>query len=212
MTVADTYQSLVASLNEWQYLLVNPRFARRGSIISWHGYSPHRIDDPLSHDRFVEIADAGQYSFQLVTDGALLQLEYRFGEDSSLKFASLGYISGGERDYPALGWLRIDYDPENERGSPHSACHMHIGLLPSSRLLVSGVPTPKQFIEFVVALCYPDIYSTHRTDRITGSWNYRAQLAVNSPSFEIPQPPETKSLTHLRVPAEAPTPVEDRPT
>lgn len=57
-----------------------------------------------------------------------------------------------------VAWLRLDFDPHQKRGPLHSSCHLHICGLPSARMIVYGVPTPRQFIDFIFAIAYPDIY------------------------------------------------------
>lgn len=59
-------------------------------------------------------------------------------------------------------WLRIDYDPSAKTGILHGECHMHINGLPGVRILVYGVPSPVQFIEWIMSLFYPNIYKKHR--------------------------------------------------
>jgi len=61
-----------------------------------------------------------------------------------------------------VSWLRIDYVPEDQNGPLHHGCHMHIGLFQVARIPLSGVPTPRQFIEFIMALCYPNSYRSKR--------------------------------------------------
>jgi hypothetical protein len=55
--------------------------------------------------------------------------------------------------------LRIDYDPKNHRGIIHSATHLVSSLASSKRRIpVSTIPTPRQFIEMIIAWFYPDKY------------------------------------------------------
>lgn len=67
----------------------------------------------------------------------------------------------GDSD-PIVPWLRIDYKPEDEQGPLHHRCHMHIGLFRHARISMSRVPTPRQFVEFVIAICYPHHYREKR--------------------------------------------------
>lgn len=67
-------------------------------------------------------------------------------------------------DDPVVPWLRIDYSPETQRGPLHHTCHMHIGLFQHARLPLSRVPSPQQFVESIIALCYPKHYKEKRFD------------------------------------------------
>jgi hypothetical protein len=63
-------------------------------------------------------------------------------------------VVGGDDDAP-VGWLRIDYAPEARRGILHYDCHMHISAFPHARLIMGGLPSPKQFIELLASLFSP---------------------------------------------------------
>lgn len=66
-----------------------------------------------------------------------------------------------------VGWLRIDYSnsASDDGGVTHPKCHMHLSHFPDARLIVDRIPNPKQFIEFVISICYPGIYKEKRLDQ-----------------------------------------------
>jgi hypothetical protein len=100
-----------------------------------------------------------------------------------------------------VNWIRIDYDPSEIRGILHHSCHMHISFFTHSRIVVSGIPSPRQFTEFVLATFYPDIYRQHRLDHEDRFVN---QDMINSFN-EIHFPPDDVKLcsqvVHIRIPS-----------
>jgi hypothetical protein len=100
----------------------------------------------------------------------------------------------------SISWLRIDYSPKSAMGILHNSCHLHLSSFPSARLAVAGVPTPKQFMEFVMALCYPDIYRSHRLDN-KGDYKDPLRLAaVNSDCVPFCDDLILSQITHIRIP------------
>lgn len=62
-------------------------------------------------------------------------------------------------------WVRFDFDPgAGKRGVLHHDTHLHLVGFPRTRVAVSGVPTPRQFIEFVISSFYPTEYVARRLD------------------------------------------------
>jgi hypothetical protein len=105
-----------------------------------------------------------------------------------------------ERTNEGIAWLRIDYDPSAQRGILHGASHMHVAGMPQARLLLKGVPTPRQFIEFIFAVNYPDTYRAHRLDD-NGNFNDAPRMAqVNSPFLKLQCGEAFQYMTHVLVP------------
>jgi hypothetical protein len=218
MRVNDVIGIMVSVFDDWQGLLANPRFVRNGNSISWVGCEPRIISYPLTRAAVVELAEQGQYTFQFTDDGSLLQMAYSFTADGvTLRSANLAYYAvprnvipmdeaadvmeeapvAGEAEIP---WLRIDYDPETARGVLHGECHLHLSGFPNSRFLVDGVPTPRQFVEFVIALCYPEAY---RERRLKDDGTYaEGELAsrLNTPAISCVATAGFATITHVRVP------------
>jgi hypothetical protein len=103
------------------------------------------------------------------------------------------------RDGP-ISWVRIDYDPEHARGVLHHGCHMHFSAFPRARLVIDGIPNPKQFIEFIIALCYPGIYAKHRLDDDGQYINEAHIFAVNSNCVSLQEDNIYRQISHLRIP------------
>ncbi len=61
-------------------------------------------------------------------------------------------------------WVRFDYVATGRGRLLHTDSHLHVSGLPRTRFAVAGVPTPKQFIEFVVSHFYPAFYTLARRD------------------------------------------------
>lgn len=99
-----------------------------------------------------------------------------------------------------INWLRIDYDPQHTKGVLHHDCHMHLSAFPDSRLIVAGVPTPRQFIEFIMALCYPKIYEKHRLDSSGRYTNEKYIMMINSNCVPLREHNVFRQMAHLRIP------------
>lgn len=111
---------------------------------------------------------------------------------------------------PPVGWMRIDYDPSaREIGVLHPICHMHFSSFPESRFIVRGVPSPRQFMEFIFCSLYPNTYRRHRLERRDAekdskpAWISRdTQLMrrINGDNFPFKDDPTYKLITHVFVP------------
>jgi len=100
----------------------------------------------------------------------------------------------------SVAWLRIDYSPKSSSGVLHNASHLHLSAFPSARILVAGVPTPKQFVEFVIAACFPEAYREHRLDN-NGEYKEPGKMeAVNSQPVPLREDLTCRYLTHIRIP------------
>lgn len=99
-----------------------------------------------------------------------------------------------------VSWLRIDYDPVHARGVLHHDCHMHLSTFPYSRLVVAGVPTLKQFIEFIMAFCYPEVYEKHRLDDEGQYINASHLEIINSGCVPLKDHNVFRQMAHMRIP------------
>jgi len=107
---------------------------------------------------------------------------------------------GSLRDGP-VSWLRIEYEPRDAKGVLHHDCHMHFSAFPYSRFVVAGVPTPVQFIEFVMAFCYPEVYKKHRLNA-QGVYVSEKKIAkINSIAFPLVESVVFSQIAHFRIPA-----------
>lgn len=78
--------------------------------------------------------------------------------------AESNIISSANIEEDPVSWMRIDYAPLDRSDVIHHECHMHLSGLPDTRLMVRGLPNPKQFVELVMASFYPEVYRLHRLD------------------------------------------------
>jgi hypothetical protein len=235
MRINDVMGLLVSTYIEWNHVLANPKFIRKGRVITWRDYSSARLAIPESYLDVAQLYEGGRYSFQ-TTDGSLLQIYYSYphsndelaearlafykvdehswefeepneAEDTDELVRPIGHVAHDERAIRPSGsinWVRIDYSPRSAGGVLHTSCHLHISAFPSARVVVAGVPTPKQFVEFVMALCYPDIYSKHRLDA-NGDYKEPAELAtVNADCVPFREDIVFGQITHLRIPGVLP--------
>jgi hypothetical protein len=235
MRINDVLGQLVATYTEWNHVLANPRFVRKGRLITWRDYSSAKIIVPSSHADVVKLYEAGQYSFQ-TTDGSLLQLSYTYAPSKDeLTKARLAFYKVDQQSWEivepddsdaingmivpnrspeleqlaahrpiSISWLRIDYSPKTTSGVLHNSCHLHLSAFPSARVVVAGVPTPKQFVEFVIALCYSDIYREHRLDK-DGAYKEPARMeTVNSQPVPLAEDLTCRYLAHFRIPGVLP--------
>jgi hypothetical protein len=172
--LTDAVGQLTATFNDWSGLLVNAEYIRREQTISWQNAGRPMLPENVTFADVALMAEARQYSFQLLTDGSLFQLFYRYDSDAqSLTDAVLAYYEGRsseDDDEEALRqgtssdlarWLRIDFNSTDVRCSLHNDAHMHVSGFPGTRIPLDGVPTPKQFVELVMAWCYPELFAEH---------------------------------------------------
>lgn len=227
MRLNNGVSDLVSIFVDWEGVLANFRGIRQGNSIVWSGYKPNMLDDPITLRDVASMAEERQYTYQVVEDGSLIQICYDFDDDGiTVLSAKLAYY--GNRDASTLGilvlpnieeevppnslngwqsavvpWLRVDFDPASSRGVLHSPCHMHLSGLPDSRLMLNRLPNPKQFVEYVLALFYPDTYSRHRLEQ-DGAFRDASTLErINAPLFPIPVHEACALMTHIYVPGQA---------
>lgn len=202
MKISDVYGSLVATWIEWQKakFLINKRFVRKDNVISWEEFTPTMLDDLMEQKNIIDLIDKGQYSFQINVDESIVQLHYVYDREGNLSAANLAYYSLNLDSDAPVGWLRIDYDPSSFRRALHPLCHMHISLFPNMRFPVDGVPSPKQFIDFIALVCYPDVYQSMHIGEDGNFSDINRMLSANSPFFHLDDPESYKVLTHIRIP------------
>ncbi len=180
MSPADVESQVRDCFWDWKSLLVNPRFCRSGSRIAWNRYSGGIIREPVNYEKVRSVVEEKQYSFQCADDGSVFQLLYEFDGNDNIRMVRLAFYKAQlpmeEEDLLSPGplpdfadvfipWLRFDYTQQYAAGVLHHESHMHISGFPRTRFAVSGVPGPRQFVEFVIASCYPEYYSAQRLDQ-----------------------------------------------
>jgi len=103
-------------------------------------------------------------------------------------------------DDPLVPWIRIDYDPKASTSPLHHACHMHIGLFQHARIPLSRVPTPRQFIEFIITLCYPEDYRMKRLDSDGKPLDIKKICSFNDDTFEKIENVLYDIIPHFHIP------------
>ena len=208
MTPEQLYDELNVVFSDWDGLLANPRFCRNDRSISWTGFSGGRLKEPVSIEQILAIVEDRQFSFQSAEDGSIFQLLYYFDRANTLQLARLafyllktrGSFEQGTAELISNAWIRIDYDLQGANGLLHHDCHLHIHGFPEGRVIVNGVPGPRQFVEFVIAMCYPDHYKVHRLNQDGNPDDPKTLQAINRCS----QPPEATNsgppMLHLALP------------
>lgn len=220
MTINEIHGMIQSVYDDWKKILVNPRFIRKNYEITWEGYESIFLDDPVRRKDVIVLSEKRQYSFQLVNDGSLLQLIYRFKDRGSvIESASLAYYSYASEievkkigddleqeapeyqditDFPS--WFRIDYELGAGRGIIHHDTHLHFSGFSDSRCIVKGVPTPQQFVEFVIAFCYPSYYEEHRLNEDGSYKDLRKIQKINEKIVRTPISNVYQHMIHFATP------------
>ena len=233
MRVNDIIGGLSAIQNDWPQILANPRFIRRNNIISWDKYEKMWLGEFVTAEDFRRLVDKGQFSFQILEDGSVVQLFYEFDNTGNkLLRACLAYYGTPEEfgeknpEPQAIGetsleedtneneerdsdfnniavvskWIRLDYDSDSKDSVVHGRCHLHIGGMPNSRLLVKGVPGPAQFIEWSMAIFYPELYNGHRLADGHGFLDISHMQEINTLTVEFSDHDIYTHMTHIQIP------------
>lgn len=228
MTPNDVMGDIVASYMDWQPYLLNLNYCRSGTVIQWNNCQKIMFDEPLRSADVITLQERSQYTYQVGADGGMIQLYYDFSiGEKSLASASLGFYRidsvPDERDEEqedekiqslntiggdtkpnerTVSWMRLDYKPEDSGSVCHGASHLHCGGFRDVRLFVEGVPTPHQFVEFVMASFYQRTYEKHRLDlsRRYSEESFHKIREFNNTSFNIPSNNLNRLITHLQIP------------
>lgn len=206
MNVSDCFSCLTSTYNDWGDFFVNRRFYKADGVISWAGNAAPRHSSLLGADEFARLVENQQYSFQSIADGSIFRLFYRFdNRGRQIQAASLSYVAppsdlefcngtSDSGDYEGLcRWLRVDFDGELHRVPNHAACHLHLSGMPSARIPISRVPTPRQFIGWVMSLTSPDSH-----DELFATDGSIERL--NAPAFTEHWSAGLKGWIHVAVP------------
>jgi hypothetical protein len=214
VTIADVEEQVRDTYWDWRGLLVNPRYCREGLRVSWNRYAVGIIREPITYEKVRSLVETKQFSFQCAEDGSVFQLLYQFASDDDLQLARLAFYKAhvplGEAiessgplptfDDEFIPWMRFDYTSEHAAGVLHHESHLHISGFPGTRLAVSGVPGPRQFIEFVFASCYPDYYRTHRLKEDGTYTDEKLMKQVNVCCRQDKSKDIANRIIHLQVP------------
>jgi hypothetical protein len=202
--------------SDWDFLLANPRFCRNERRIAWNRYTGGIIRPPITYEKVRSLIEAKQYSFQCADDGSIFQLLYEFDDKNAIRTVRLAFYKAnlplgedesdsGSGPIPDFGdifvpWLRFDYTKEYASGVLHHDSHMHVSGFPEARFAVSGVPGPRQFVEFVIASCFPEYYRGHRLDSKGRYVSPHTVRKVNVSCLPCGPNSVTDKIIHIRVP------------
>ena len=179
MTLNDVMGQLTSVLVEWNGFLKDPQYIRNNELVTWSNSHVTMLPENITKAETLKLSQQRQFTFRISLDDSVLQLTYRFF-DGAVKEARLAYYEVGlsdsdtelgdvhpptelDFDQPAR-WVRFDYRDSGLERVLHTDSHLHVSGLPGTRFAVAGLLTPKQFIEFIVAHFYPDIYKRFRLE------------------------------------------------
>jgi hypothetical protein len=226
MRISDVHSMLTSTYIDWRGFLANPRYARAKNEITWSGRSGVFLPHTVRSADMLSLVENKEYSFQTLDNGSVLQFYYEFdNKGEQVKSASLAYYGApatyqenepidSEDNYELLSqpqskqedsfvnWLRIDFSPSTARGVLHHDCHLHIGGFPASRLMVRRLPTPKQFVEFIIAICHPEQYKRKRLDSMGDYLDVNRIRSINEPVFACDDRELYDHLIHIRTPGD----------
>ena len=195
------FRDLVGLVNERQYTF---QVTDDGSILQlYYRFEPNGVG--LSHARLAFYCSGLRLDER---DESTLNTGVWPSVDSHGIRADEG--SGEVVEDRTVGWFRIDYDPLTVApGVNHPPCHLHFSGFPDARLIVNGVPTPRQFVEFVISSFYPEVYRQKRlseqtvSNASTRNWVFREphrMTELNADGFAVESEPMYQLLCHFRVP------------
>lgn len=221
MKISEVFRSMTSTWIDWRKFLANPRYCQDGNTVTWSNYNKGFFKGMSNAKDFYDLLDNKQYSFQVSKDGAIIQMYYAFNKAGrKLIAASLAFFGAPEEiseevfmeesetgaiehlplSTDFVPWLRIDFDPSAASGVLHGNCHLHTAGLPNFRILVRGVPTPSQFVEFVMALFYPESYRIHRLAESGHDSYVKKMRSINRRTIPFPKSEIFKFLMHINVP------------
>jgi hypothetical protein len=201
--LTEVIGAMISVYDDWSPFLINPNFTRNNNIISWPNSVVTRLNNPRIED-VENLISSRQYSFQIGEDDSIIRIIYSFMSNEEVYHAELSYYSSGlenPNDLDYIGWVRLDFDPGSARGVAHTDCHLHLSMFPDSRIPVSKLPTPRQFVEFVISTFYPKIFEEKR---LSAQGVYNDDIAtltrVNSDCFD-PDNNFCNDITHFKIPS-----------
>jgi len=217
MKINDAYGELQASYIDWDGLFKDPNYFRTNAAVSWRDAAGLVLNDPVTVGVIRDLSNRRQFSFRVASDDSLVQLGYRFDREGELTAARLAFyklptpeITDDLAVRPALdddpsnqvSWLRLDFIEAINVRVGHTPCHVHLCGFPSVRFAVFGVPSPSQFIEFIVSHFYPAEYASARLAPDGTFDNYEKINRINGRATKAGLEPRKllRCLPHLVTP------------
>lgn len=179
--LSNMMSSLVGAWEDWHRVLINPQYLRVRQSITWPYRSGAMMTNIVTVNNVMDLITSGQFSFQISQDESIIQIFYEFDDTGeNLQHACLTFystqgwkaivspteVSAIQSDDEPVSWIRLDFDPEIEKPGPlHHLAHLHLAGMPLARVPFEAVPSPRQFIDFVIASYYPETYARKRLDK-----------------------------------------------
>jgi hypothetical protein len=219
MTLNDVMGQLTSVFIEWEGVLKDPQYIRNEDSATWANAEIVILPETITKAETFELSRRRQFTFRVSADDSVVQMSYRFNHGNVTE-ARLAYYEVGLPEYeddtanvrpsadvdwnlPAR-WIRFDYRKTGLNQVLHMDSHLHVSGLPGTRFAVAGLLTPKQFIEFIIAHFYPDIYEKVRLAH--GVEFNDVSDSINASCFDCGAHPVNlyQRITHLRIPAPVP--------
>lgn len=92
-------------------------------------------------------------------------------EESEENDENIQEFDEGEMFWPSgdsflkhVGWMRLDYNKDEQSTLIHPRAHLHLAGMADARIPFKGIPSPAQFVEFIISSYYPKDYIANRYD------------------------------------------------
>ena len=195
MRINEIFAEIQASFIDWDGFFKDPNYSRTRQYVSWPNASELVVPHEMTVGDLHTLSDRRQFSFRVSGDGSLIQMGYRFRRTGELMDARLGFYKfpsgedfadlavepvSGDSELDTVSWLRMDFSTSLQAKVGHTPCHLHVSGLPSVRFAVYGVPSPAQFVEFVVSHFYPVDYKSARLSPDGNFKNYQKINTINT--------------------------------
>ena len=171
----------------------------RSASLGYYCSKPTVAADELEDAQYSAYADAAAGSVGSAEELGTSGLIAMDSSDSTEEQIAALESEAQSEDIAPVSWLRIDYAPDQERGPLHAPCHAHFSGFIDARMMVNGVPSPRQFIDFILALAYPELFQR----RLGASGNIEDEPRFRNLHETVPKCAHSDSLplmTHLRFP------------
>jgi hypothetical protein len=177
MKINEAFGEVQSSYIEWDGFFKDPNYSRTSNAVSWRDVGDLVISDPITLGDLRNLSEQRQFSFRVSDDGSLIQLGYRFDRNGDLTDARLAFYKSPAQEFTGdltvepsadvdlseqISWLRLDFAKDAPVRVGHTPCHLHFSGFPAVRFAVFGVPSPSQFVEFVVSHFYTTDYTKAR--------------------------------------------------
>jgi Uncharacterized conserved protein (DUF2290) len=205
MRMNEAFAQLRSAFIDWEGVLKDPQYIKRDHVITWPNAPAPILREPIHPGDISRLGEAGHFSCRIAHDDSIVQVFYDFADDlRTVRSARLAYYGlpasvdgsdAGETEHPvepldlprmdltaSAAWFRIDYRNDGSVRILHPDCHLHVSGFPDTRFAVAGLPTPKQFIEFVISHKYPETYSKHR---LLDDGRYREEHKIDNINEDV---------------------------